>query len=117
MKEIEANITIKLSCILEIIIEMFNCSFSEAYSLIHNTLTFKAIISGDKATLYQSASCCVEDIGKELRDNQIKAGYLFTKEHINNSIMQVRKNNTTKKQLYKQKINMTNIDNHAIRRN
>lgn len=54
-----------------------------AYTLLYQTSTYKAIKEGDYATLYQSAACCVEDVGKELSAINSPYASCFSNENIN----------------------------------
>ena len=87
----------KMARVLEIITVMFNCTVAEAFKLIKDTETIRAIQLGDSATLYQSAPCCVEAIGAELRNFGNPVGNGFTDERINVAICCIRDTNLKNK--------------------
>ena len=57
-----------------------------AYTLLYQTSTYKAIKEGDYATLYQSAACCVEDVGRELSAINSPYAEYFSNENINKAL-------------------------------
>lgn len=81
----------KIGNIVEIIMVMLNCSYLEAFIIVVRSSTGKAILEGDMATIYQSAACCVEDIGREISKSEY-AKY-FSNECINKAIDSIRYNN------------------------
>jgi hypothetical protein len=86
MDKITKRAANKINSIVEIIMVMMKCNYETAYRIVTNSNTGKAILEGDYATLYQSAPCCVEDIGKELKKVNSKYVSYFTDDKINKAI-------------------------------
>jgi hypothetical protein len=93
----------KISTIIEILIPMLNCDYVTAYNIVISTNTGKSIIINDFPTMYQSAPCCIEDIGREISNNPRYNGYTqyFTNDNINNSVNKVIKYNRSLVTRYK----------------
>lgn len=88
----------KIINIIEIIMELLNCSYTKAFNIARKSEVFEALYEGDQATLYQSAPCCVEDIGRELQSKGDKLADYFSENNINNTINKVRQRNIEKKE-------------------
>ena len=81
----------KIGDIVEIIMVMLNCSYLDAFLIVVNSSTGKAILEGDMATMYQSAACCIEDIGREI--SKSKYAKYFSDECISRAIDSIRSKN------------------------
>lgn len=105
MEKINKRALRKIGDITEIIMVMLNCSYLDAFAIVTNSDTGKAIIEGDMATIYQSAPCCVEDIGREFRQhgNDVYADQ-FSNEYINQSISIIRNHNIQNRLRYEKKV-------------
>lgn len=90
----------KIYSIIEIMMPLLNCNYTTAFLILKNTQTYKAILEGDRATLYQSAACCVEDIGRELYCMDNSYATYFSNERINNAIDVAREYNQLLMQKY-----------------
>lgn len=82
--------------IIEILMEVLGCSYTQAYNIVKDTSTFRVLNEEDGATLYQSAPCCVEDIRKKLALKDAKYKSEFTQESINNTIDRIKERNSNK---------------------
>ena len=76
----------KINHIIEIMEIVLENNTELAYRLLYKTHTYKAIKEGDYATLYQSAACCVEDIGRELCVISSPYAEYFSNENINKAL-------------------------------
>ena len=90
----------KIGRIIEIMMPLLNCDYSQAHKILKTTRTYRAIYEGDGATLYQSAACCVEDIGRELCAINSPYATYFTNERINFALDQVRDYNIKLRERY-----------------
>lgn len=92
----------KIGDIVEIIMVMLNCSYLDAFLIVVNSSTGKAILEGDMATMYQSAACCIEDIGREISKSEY-AKY-FSDECISRAIDSIRSNNEQNRLRYEKMV-------------
>ena len=76
----------KINHIIEIMEIILDNDTELAYTLLYKTSTYGAIREGDYATLYQSAACCVEDIGRELCAIHSPYAEYFSNENINKAL-------------------------------
>ena len=95
MEKITKRSLDKIGSIIEIMMQLLNCDYTTAYRIIKDTTTYKAIVEGDRATLYQSAACCVEDIGREwsLKNKDTAYANYFSNRNINIAIDKAREHN------------------------
>lgn len=103
-KAMTQRVVSKVSSIIEILMKMLNCSYTDAFKIVAESSVFKAFIEGDNATLYQSAPCCIEDIGRELRTKGIPCAMLFSSENITKAILAVREENNKNRVILENKI-------------
>lgn len=101
MEKITQRALLKSVNIIEILMEVLNCSYTQAYVIVRKSNIFKSFNEGDKAALYQSAPCCIEDIGKELILRDSSFAKYFSQENINKSINTIRKRNESMQQKFK----------------
>lgn len=84
----------RLDIIINIMMQITNCSYSDAYEIIINTSVFKQLEELDYSTLYDSPQANLSSIGKELREKDIELGYLITDANIKKAMFNMRSNNS-----------------------
>lgn len=98
MEKITQRALSKSVDIIEILMEVLGCSYTQAYNIVRSTSMFRAFNEGDRAALYQSAPCCVEDIGRELASTNNSLALFFSQENINKAIDTIRIRNKSMQQ-------------------
>lgn len=97
MEKVSIGTLNKLQNIIEIIMVLLNCNYTFAFNLVKDTDLYQALVERDYATMYQSAPCCVEDIGRELLQKGNPYAVYFNNNRINNAISHIRNENAVRK--------------------
>lgn len=88
--EINDTILEKIAIMIDIMIEITNCSYSDAYEVIANSETFKHLHRLDYATSYDSPQANLASIGEELRSANNRLGGLITDDSIKEAMSRMR---------------------------
>ena len=83
----------KISIIIDIMMQITKCSYSDAYSVIITSETFNHLKQKDYSTLNDSPQANLASIGAELRRNNNKLGLLLTDDNIKNAMKEIRDTN------------------------
>lgn len=92
-KEIADVINEKAAIIIEIMIEILNCSYSDAYNIVVNTKVYQYMNQLDYSTLHDSPQANLSAIGEELRQNNNRLGNLITDDNIKKAMLSMREKN------------------------
>ena len=83
----------RLSIMIELLMTIWNCKYSDAYMVIENTRVYNNILSGDYGTTYESPQSNVSRIGDELRHSGNRLGNSVTDDNIRLAVMSIRNKN------------------------
>lgn len=83
----------KLSIIIDIMMQILNCSYSDAYDVVTKSKTYLFLQQKDYSTLHDSPQANLSSIGKELRDNNIDIGFKLTDNNIRLAMLKMREIN------------------------
>lgn len=86
----------KLSIIIEIMMKILDCSYSEAYEIITKSETYYFLQQRDYSTLHDSPQANLSSIGEELRQKNIAIGYKLTDDGIRDAVWAMRQKNLKK---------------------
>lgn len=64
----EDTLWLRLCIMIELLMEILNCRYSKAYSIIIQSETYYWLVQEDFATMYDSPQANLDDIGRELRE-------------------------------------------------
>ena len=92
-KNIDDGMQARIAIIINIIIQITHCSYSEAREIIINSETFNRLKQGNYSTLYDSPQANLSSIGEELRRNNNRLGLLITDDNIRKAMLEMRKAN------------------------
>lgn len=102
MEKMNSNIDIdnvileKIAIIIDIMMIILNCSYSDAYDIITKSKTYAFLRQRDYSTLHDSPQANLSLIGKELRENNIEIGYKITDDNIKLAMLKIREQNLNK---------------------
>lgn len=91
------TIYLRLSIMIELLMIILDCRYSEAYKIIVKSKTYKYLVEEDFATLYDSPQANLSDIGKELRENHNRLGMKITDQNIIKATTFLREQNKKNK--------------------
>lgn len=94
--KIEDMIWEKVSIMIEIIMTITNCSYSDAYSIIQKSKTYGYLKERNYAVLHDSPQANLSSIGEELRARQHNLGTLITDANIILAMKKIREVNSEK---------------------
>ena len=83
----------KISIIIDIMMQITKCSYSDAYSVIIKSEMFYHLKHMDYSTLHDSPQANLASIGAELRRNNNKLGLLLTDDNIKKAMKEMRNSN------------------------
>ncbi|MBQ3164501.1 MAG: hypothetical protein IJC02_08190 [Lachnospiraceae bacterium] len=86
----------KVSIIIDIMMSILGCSYSEAYEIIVNTKTYHFLQERDYGTLHDSPQANLSSIGEELRQINNDIGNVITDENIKKAMIAMRNANLKK---------------------
>ena len=86
----------KVSIIIDTMISILGCSYSEAYEIIVNTKTYHFLQERDYGTLHDSPQANLSSIGEELRQKNNDIGNVITDENIKKAMIAMRNANLKK---------------------
>lgn len=86
----------KVSIIIDIMMLILNCSYSDAYEVITKSKTYSFLQQKDYCTLHDSPQANLSSIGKELRENNIDIGFRITDDNIKLAMIKMREQNLNK---------------------
>lgn len=92
-KDIESSILEKVAIIIDIMICILGCSYSEAYEIVTKSKTFYYLQQKDYSTLHDSPQANLASIGEELRQNKNALGCKITPENIKKAMLSMREAN------------------------
>lgn len=78
----EEAILEKVSIMIDIMMALFNMSYSDCYALIVASNTYNLMLNGDISALHDSPQANLIEIGKELRNCKNPIGSKLTEETI-----------------------------------
>ena len=84
---IESVILQKIAIIIDIMMNILNCSYSDAYEVIIKSKTFHYLQQKDYSTLYDSPQANLASIGEELRQSNNPLGYKITEDRIKKAML------------------------------
>lgn len=87
----EDSLLQRIAIMIDIMITILECSYSEAYSVIIKTKTFNFLQQKDYATLHDSPQANLASIGEELRNANIPIGDKITNSNIKKAMILMRK--------------------------
>lgn len=96
-KEMEKVIDAKVAIMIEILMVILNCSYSDAYKIVRKSKTYRYLTSLDYATLHDSPQANLSSIGQELRSCNIDIGNVVTDENIKKAMLHLRDINLKQK--------------------
>ena len=82
----------RISIMIDIMMVILKCSYSDAYSLIINSNTFQYLQQKDYGTLHDSPQANLASIGEELRIKKIEVGEHITDTNIARAMLIMREN-------------------------
>lgn len=91
----------KIAIMIDIMITMFKCSYSDAYAIISKSEVYRLMKEYNYAILHDSPQANLSMIGEELRLNNNPIGKVITNENIKRAMMIMREKNL-KEQLNKE---------------
>lgn len=83
----------KMSIIIDIMMQITNCSYSDAYSVIIKSEMYHHLKQMDYSTLHDSPQANLSSIGKELREHNISLGLMLTDDNIKKAMLEMRNRN------------------------
>lgn len=86
----------KISVIIELLMIILDCVYSDAYHIIIQSKTYKYMENLDYATLHDSPQANLSDIGSELRERNHPLGDKITDENIKKAVLYLRSLNKKK---------------------
>lgn len=92
-KNIDDGMQARIAIIINIIIQITHCSYSEAREIIINSETFYRLKQGNYSTLYDSQQANLSSIGEELRRSNNRLGLLITDDNIRKAMLEMREAN------------------------
>lgn len=95
VKETELVIQEKLSIMIELLMTITNCEYSDAYRVIAASKTYRYLKAYDYSALHDSPQANLCDIGKELRSQNHRLGQVITENNIKKAILKLREINLT----------------------
>ena len=93
MLEHENMLLEKIAIMIDIMMIILNCSYSDAYGLIVNSKTYNYLKQMDYSTIHDSPQANLSSIGKELRDAGVDTGYSITDNNIKLAMKKMRNDN------------------------
>jgi hypothetical protein len=92
----------QVSIMIELMMKILNCSYSDAYKVIKNSETYYYLNRHDFAMLYDSPQANLSSIGQELRDKHDILGNYITDENIIDVVWKTRQMNLMKRKMAEQ---------------
>lgn len=92
-KDMEKVIDAKVAIMIEILMIILNCSYSDAYNLVRGSKTYGYLLNLDYATLHDSPQANLSSIGEELRNCNINTGHIITDDNIKKAMIHLREIN------------------------
>lgn len=89
-KEVKCVLDEKLSIMIELLMVILSCSYSDAYVIIVSSKVYSYMENLDYATLHDSPQANLSDIGKELRLSNSSLGNKITDISIKNAVLYLR---------------------------
>lgn len=77
----------RLSIIIDLMITILGCSYSDAYNIITKSKTYYYLKQKDYSTLHDSPQANLSSIGIELREQNIPIGQKITDENIKKAMI------------------------------
>lgn len=90
------TIYLRLSIMIELLMEILHCSYSYAYMIITKSETYYYLVQDDYATTYDSPQANLDSIGEELRQQGDTLGSKITAENIIKAMQSIRDRNLRK---------------------
>ncbi len=91
MKEV---ILEKVAIMIELLITILNCGYSDAFAIITNSETYEYMKNGDYTTLHDSPQANLSEIGLALRKVNNPIGFQITDEKILQAMINLRQQNS-----------------------
>ena len=95
-KEMETVIDAKVAIMIEILMVILNCNYSDADKIVRNSATYGYLLHLDYATLYDSPQANLSSIGQELRNHNVNIGSNITDANIKKAMLHLREINMKK---------------------
>jgi hypothetical protein len=83
----------KVSIMIDILMQILNCSYSDAYNIIIKSRTYSFLIQKDYSTMHDSPQANLSSIGEELRIANNHLGKNITDENIKVAMLKLRQHN------------------------
>lgn len=80
----------RIAIIIEIVMVITNCSYSDAYELVTNTRTYKFLTIKDYSTIHDSPQANLSSMGNDLRRINNPIGNKITDENIKQAMRILR---------------------------
>lgn len=93
INNVENVILQKVSIIIDIMMNILNCTYSDAYEIVTNSKTYYFLQQSDYSTLHDSPQANLASIGEELRNQNIPLGNYITNDRIKKAMIDMRKAN------------------------
>lgn len=93
--ETELVIQEKISIMIEIVMTITGCEYSDAYKMITASKTYSYMKAYDYSVLHDSPQANLSDIGEELRNSNNKLGVIITENNIKKAMLKIREKNLT----------------------
>lgn len=90
----ESVILEKVAIIIDILMIILNCSYSEAYSIITKSKMYYSLQERDYGTLHDSPQANLSSIGVELRQKNNLLGNRITDENIKKAMLSMIERNS-----------------------
>lgn len=87
----------RIDIIEDMLIEILNCTKSDAHSIVIASQMYKNLEQNDYSTLYDSPQANLSSLGQELRESNNPLGYNITDDNIRTAMVKMRDNNEIKR--------------------